>query len=165
MAEGHDERGSFMKKGELLSAIRDERRRLDELIAPLDDDDLTTTGVIDGQSIKDLLAHITAWEQLCLTWVRTDHRGDEPFTDESLNALNAKMYEQDRTRPLAEVQARARSSYAEILEMVDEQPEAALAKPPRWSERTLEEVIRANTDEHYREHADQIDVWLQGQQA
>jgi hypothetical protein len=155
-----------MNKPELLESIRRERARLDELIAPLDDDDLTTPGVVEQQSIKDLLAHVTAWEQLCLIWMRTGRRIEGPFTDESLNALNAEMFERDRNLTVADVRTRARRSYAEVLESVGAQSDEVLAADPAWAPgRALWEVISSNTDEHYREHADQIDVWLQGQHA
>lgn len=155
-----------MNKAELLASIRRERARLEELIAPLDEDDLTTVGVVEQQSIKDLLAHITAWEQLCLTWVEHGHRGEGPFTDATLNALNAEMFERDRDLPLAQVREDAKRSHADVLAMIEGQTDDDLAAPPRWAPgRALWEIISSNTDEHYREHADQIDVWLQGQHA
>ena len=39
-------------------------------------------------------------------------------------------------------------------------PDHAVATAPSWSPRTLAEIISANSDEHYREHVEQIERWL-----
>lgn len=150
-----------MTKAELLANIRRDRARLDALLAPLDDARMIEPALDDGWSVKDALAHITSWEQLCLGWIRAGERREGPFTPESINALNARIYAKNRDRPLAEVLAHSRQSSAEILAVAESLSDDALAAAPEWAPgRPLAEVISGNTDDHYLEHIDQINAWV-----
>jgi len=150
-----------MTKAELVANIERDRARLDELLAALDGARMTEPALDDGWSVKDALAHITSWEQLCLGWIRAGERREGPFTDDSLNALNARIYAENRDRPLVAVLARSRQSSAEILAVTESLSDEALAAPPAWAPgRPLAEIISGNADDHYREHIDQINAWL-----
>lgn len=124
-----------MKKAELVESIRRERAELNAIIARVGEPEMLKPALDDDWSIKDVVAHITAWEQLCLTWVRTNHRGEGPFTPASLSALNAKLHAENARRSLDDVLADARRSYEEFVAMVEEQSDESLATPPSW--RTL----------------------------
>jgi len=150
-----------MTKAELVANIERDRARLDELLAALDGARMTEPALDDGWSVKDALAHITSWEQLCLGWIRAGERREGPFTDDSLNALNARIYAENRDRPLVAVLARSRQSSAEILAVTESLSDEALAAPPAWAPgRPLAEIISGNADDHYREHIEQISAWL-----
>ncbi len=56
-----------MTKDELLNSIRSERAILDALVSSLDDSAMSEPALADGRSVKDVLAHITVWEQLRLS--------------------------------------------------------------------------------------------------
>jgi hypothetical protein len=115
----------------------------------------------DGWSVKDVLAHITAWEQLCLGWIREDRREEGPFTEDTLNKLNARIYEENRARSLTDVLDASKRSFVEIAAMVEQLPPDRLAAAPAWAPaRPLAEIISSNSDEHYREHIEQISRWL-----
>jgi uncharacterized protein (TIGR03083 family) len=145
-----------MKKAELLEAIRRERAELNAIVARVGESGMTDPALDDGWSIKDVVAHITAWEQLCLLWVRTDERGEGRFTQKSLDAMNAKLHDENKDRSLDDVLADARRSYEEFVAMVEEQTDESLVTPPRWADPPLGQVISSNSDDHYREHIDQL---------
>ena len=150
-----------MTKAELIANIERDRARLDELLAGLDEACMIEPALEEGWSVKDALAHITSWEQLCLGWIREDARREGPFTPESINALNARIYAENRERPLADVLARSRQSSTEILAVAESLSDDALAAPPAWAPgRPLAEIISGNADDHYREHIEQISAWL-----
>jgi hypothetical protein len=160
-------------KDELLARTREERTVLDELVAHLDADDLATPGVIDGQSVKDLLAHISAWERRICDAIDTWRRGETPAWPEpgatmaDVDRLNARDFAAARGRPLADVLGESLASYGRLLRTVEAVDEVVLARVDGlpWSPWPLTTLVRANADEHYREHIDQIDVWVQGQRA
>lgn len=145
-----------MKKAALLESIRRERAELNAIIARVGEPGMVEPALEDDWSIKDVIAHITAWEQLCLVWVRTDHRGEGPFTQKSLDALNAKLHAENEGRSLEDVLADARRSYEEFVAMVEEQTDETLVTPPSWADPPLGQVISSNSDDHYREHIDQL---------
>ncbi|MEX2247510.1 MAG: ClbS/DfsB family four-helix bundle protein [Dehalococcoidia bacterium] len=149
-----------MTKSELIANIKRDRDAIEAVLARVGDARMTQPALEDGWSVKDIVAHITSWEQLCLIWVRTGHRGEGPFTPETLNALNAKMHAERANQPLPDVLAEATCSHAELLEMAEAQTGEALAAPPSWGQANLAQIISSNSDEHYREHAEQIARWL-----
>ncbi len=149
-----------MTRDDLLANIKRDRARLDEVIARVPAGRLTEGTLDDGWSVKDALAHVTAWEQLCMKWIREGRRDEGPFDDASINAFNRRLYEERREIPLADVLATSKRSTGEMVEMVEGLSEDVLAAEPAWNAVPLWQVVRWNADEHYREHIEQIGHWL-----
>jgi hypothetical protein len=159
-------------KEELRAITRSERQALDDRVATLDEGDLTTDGVIDGLSIKDVLAHITTWERRAVRRLGQWRRGEkvewpEPgYSMDQMDDLNGRDFAANRDRPLADILRDAMESYDELLDLIEECGEGELfERPATLGGIQPAQVIRANADEHYREHLDQIDAWLAGQSA
>jgi hypothetical protein len=162
-----------MNKQELLDLTRSERAELDQIVAGLDGDDLTTDGVIEGLSIKDILAHIAAWERRAVTAIEHWQRGErfdwpEPgYTLAQTDELNNRDFAANRGLRLEEVLRESRAQYERMLALIASLSEDDLfsTERPGWRGASASQIIRANADEHYREHIDQIAVWLEGQRA
>src|SRR5262245_36131759 len=104
-------------KAELLKRVHNEYAALEQTIAQLTEAQMTAP--IDGSwSAKDILAHITAWQQILLGF----HLGSQPFSEAApgialdygandVDTINAALYERDRARPLAEVLEAFRRSH------------------------------------------------------
>jgi hypothetical protein len=152
-------------KAELLDAIRVRRKRLEEALAQLGEDQMIQPGVESNWSVKDILAHIVAWEQRMVLWVGQALRGEVPAipaTWDEVHRLNEQSYWENRDRPLAEVLADFQRSYAEALALAEAVPEEDLVDPGRFSWREgvpLARVVAANTCWHYAEHLESIQAW------
>ena len=57
-----------MTKSRLLEEIQIEHQRLQNTLAMVDEEQMLIPGVIDVWTIKDILAHITVWEQRMVRW-------------------------------------------------------------------------------------------------
>src|SRR5689334_20321504 len=94
------------RKEELLRLIRSEHDALDALIAPLTEEQFLTARLAGGWSAKDVLAHITWWEQQMLLKLRGVHmelrREDEDWA-ETIGRINAEVFEEFSARPLPDV--------------------------------------------------------------
>ncbi len=55
-------------KVELLKDIQVEHARLDKMLSTLTAEEMIRPGVVGDWSVKDVLAHLAAWEQLLLGW-------------------------------------------------------------------------------------------------
>jgi hypothetical protein len=161
-----------MTKTELLALTRSERAALDDVFAKPTDDELCATVLDGGWSMKDALAHITAWEQRVLRAAAATARGErdvwpEPgYTLADVDRLNERDYLANHDRALADVRAEARASFEAYLRWIDGFSDAQIAADlPAASGVSLENIIRANGDEHYREHLDAIEAWWAGQGA
>jgi hypothetical protein len=156
-------------KDALLEEIASERRRLEQNITAVAREEMTMPGVVGEWSMKDLLAHLAAWEQLFLSWYTAGLRGQQPQTPvvgrgkRAIDALNACIYEQNRARPLDDVLAEFARSYEQVLATVREIPEEDIFTPARhaWTGGLLLlSYITANTSEHYRWAKGHIRAWM-----
>jgi hypothetical protein len=109
--------------------------------------------------VKDVLAHLSEWEQMVLGWYKAGRRGQVPHTPAEgfswgqLPALNQQIYEKHRDRPLDDVLKQFRASYRQMLKAVQGLSEEDLFTPGRyaWAKKnTLGAYITSCTSSHYR---------------
>ncbi len=155
-------------KHQLLAEIRGERAEIEVLLDRIPPDQLSQPIDGDGWSIKDILAHIVAWEQVMLRWWRASQAGETPsdpspgLTDDDVERLNTAFYQANRQRALAGVQDEFQRSFAEVIAAMETANEAALMQSGffTWTEELpFASFVVANTSAHYREHRDQIAAW------
>jgi len=153
-------------KQQLADATHASRAALEAEIAPLSDAQLLEPGVTDGWSIKDSLAHISAWERMCIGWIEAFERGEPPdrpavIDQQWTDNLNARIYDESRNRPLTDVRAESQASHDAVLALIDRLGDA-LFDPQHfpWARgRAIAPWLRGNADEHYDEHREHIAAW------
>lgn len=154
-------------KDELLDAINRQRRILEDVVAGLSREQLTTCGVVDGWTVKDLLAHIVAWERRMVHWVAQYEAGEEPDLPggwDDIHRLNAESQEENKDRSLDDVLDAFRRSFPKALKVAEAMSEADLLEPGRFpsrGDRPLWILVAANTSWHYQEHREQITAWVE----
>ena len=150
-----------MTKAELLAAIRRDRAALDALVASLTDAQMIAPSLEAGWSIKDAIAHISAWEGRCAGWLEAVTRGETPDRPEvnDVDGANARDYAAAKQQPLIDVLATSRGAHAAMLRSVEALSEADLTDENRFGWPTSQ-MASSNSDEHYREHTAQIESWL-----
>jgi hypothetical protein len=169
-----------MTRDELLASIRRERAQLDAVVARVGEARMTEPALEGGRSVKDVLAHVSAWEKICMALVRNNQPIQPPPPGESgpsepsgtegqrqTDAINDKVYQDNRGRPLADVVADAQRSYTDLVAMVEAMSQEQLETPlggPQFAGQSprVGELIGGNSDGHYREHSEQIARWLGG---
>jgi hypothetical protein len=146
-------------KSQLLAEIEHERQALEQLFATISAEHMAQPDIVGPWSIKDVVAHLIAWEQLFLGWYAAGLRGEKPalpaegFNWRQLPQLNQHIYEQYHERDLNEILERSRLSYREIYQLVESLPEEDLFTPGKhaWTgKNALVTYIAANTNDHYR---------------
>lgn len=155
-------------KNTLITVIVRERANLKDLIAPLSESLIMEGGVEEDWSIKDIMAHIAAWERLAYDRLQAALTGSPlkfPLIsgDEFVDRFNAEIYQANRKKPLPEVRAEFEEAHACLLDLVEEIPPDTLNQklPFDWAGKlTYQLVISSNTHWHYIEHADSIEQWL-----
>jgi len=163
------ERIENITKSKLLIAIRAERKALEEVLAALTHDQMLQPGSSGEWTVKDALAHISAWERRMLSWIGSHLRGEAPDVPLpwDVERMNAETYAQVKDRPLAEVLEEFRRSYREALTLAESLSEEQLqtAYTDTWPMGPLWLGVAANTDWHYKEHRKDIEAWLKQQKA
>ena len=158
-----------MTKAKILELIQTERQALEAVLAKLAEEQMTAPLLEADWSVKDTLAHIVAWEQDMIRWVWASIRGEPsdlpPYDlpDEELNAINTRIFVENKDRPLADVQKEFGASFQQALELVQTLAEEELLDPEYfpWREgHPLWELVGANTCWHYTEHREAIEKLL-----
>jgi hypothetical protein len=155
-------------KQHILKQLEIERSVFEALIAQIHPAHLETILVQNNWTTKDILAHITAWEQELLRWLAMADRGDPPDIPAPgtwanyIDQFNARNYQENRKRPLKEVRedfARVHLQLRNALESLPEDPH-----DPSWSVwygGVPPWRLIATFYEHYQEHSIPIRNWLQ----
>ncbi len=122
-------------KDQLLTASQQEHGMLEELLASLTHEQMVLPGVVGDWSVKDVLAHLIEWEQMVLSWHKAGRRGQTPQTPAEgfnwgqLPALNQRIYEKHRDRPLDDVLKQFKASYRQSLKAVQGASDEELFSP------------------------------------
>jgi len=144
------------RKSSLLRLMQAEHTQLEVLLNTLSEEHLLRPGVTGSWSVKDVLAHLTWWEQDMISeilyGVELDPGlGSEPWSTERANAL---MVEAKRDTSLAEVLAAFHDSYRQTMQMVEGLAEVDLANDELYTH------LVNNTGNHYAEHRRWIEAGL-----
>lgn len=142
----------------LLKRIDTAWTALQESYAGLDEARLTEPGVMDGWSVKDILAHVTTWEEEALRYLPIIMDGGRtPRYSQKyggIDAFNAQMAEKKGDLPLAEVLRQLEETHRRLIDYVRGVPEEHIREETRFRRR-----LRLDTYSHYPEHARAIRAW------
>lgn len=158
-----------MEKNQLINTLRIERAAWDALLKEVGEERMSTPGVVGDWSVKDIIAHITAWQRRPVEWLAAARRGDKPKPapwPPSLagdDPINAWIYDANRNRPLKEVLAESRQVHDKLMQGLESMPEQELNDASRFSwlnGNSLADSIPGNSYEHYQHHSQDIQAWL-----
>jgi hypothetical protein len=123
--------------------------------AGLSDSELLEPGVTGAWSVRDIIAHVTAWEEEALKYLPLILEGGRPprysVTYGGIDAFNARMTEQKRGLSLAEVLAQRDETHRRLVALVQSVPADQLTGETRFRRR-----LRLDTYGHYPQHAEAI---------
>jgi hypothetical protein len=133
---------------------------LKESYAGLSDSQMSQPGVMDSWSAKDILGHITTWEEEALKNLPMLLVGQAPPRYSTLygglDAFNAQMSERKRGFSLLTVLAQLDEVHVRLIDYLQTVPQEQLAGDTRFRRR-----LRLDTYGHYRIHAEAIREWRQ----
>ena len=151
---------NVMTAQELLTLMAASRTRLLAAIDGLSPAEMVQPGVVDDRSVKDLLAHLAAWQSRLVRLLFQLSRNQKPQSDgRDVDTINAEIHAQQKDRALDLVLADFHGVYEQVRLRVAALDDQALGR--RVGRATLEEIIRSDTDEHEDEHAAQLAAWRQ----
>jgi len=155
-------------KSEILELIQSEKRLLNAVVGKLTHSQMLTPGLEGERTVKDVLAHIAAWELLMVEWLKETYAGLTPqrpapgMTWDDLDLLNERIYLENKDRSLAEILAMSEAASTQADQAVHAMTETDLFDGSRFAWRNgdpLWHMVAANTWWHYKEHREQIEAW------
>lgn len=154
--------------GERLAGIlRTERTAWNALLAQVGPDRMDIAGVEGDWSVKDLVAHLTWYEQAVVEGARgvlnTGKFSRRRPEGVSLDGQNARIAAESRARPADEVLAEAGAVFAELLAIIAACPQDILNDPRRLGlpgDMVPWMGVANNSYAHYRAHEPALRAWL-----
>lgn len=157
-----------MNRTELIAELTRVRTELNAILADLSEAHLLEPGAEGDWSVRDVLAHITAWEVEFLTTLGKVRRGAKPgntaWNKASILRQNERWHQETKDRPLRQVLADFEGARKQTLRVLEGMTDAEVARPADWLQgRSLAEYANGLTLAHEREHLEHLRQWQRAQ--
>lgn len=157
-----------------VAMLRAEFDQWEALLAGAGEAALTERRLPGEMSVKDVVGHLHAWQQVSLARLEAARAGDEPVmppwaagddpeADEATDRLNARIFAAYRDRPWPEVYGAWRAGFLRLLELGAElrEPEALEAGRYPWLHGyPLLAVLDGSYEHHHHDHLAEVRAWL-----
>lgn len=146
-----------MDRHQLLKRIETAWTELKKSYAGLPEARLTAPGAIGAWSVKDILAHVSTWEEEALTYLPVIVAGGRPpryTTYGGIDAFNERKSEQKRSLALADALRQFDETHRRLVAYIEIAPEEHLTRETRFRHR-----LRLDTYSHYPLHTRAIREW------
>lgn len=147
-----------MNKTELLEQACAAHGTLMQALDGLTDEQALRTGLTSQWSVKDTLAHITAWLIYGTEQLRSIEQGTwtpQKWDQEAIDRFNAEATEKWRDHTMADVHAAFASAYNQMEQMIWSLPDDIVESSVTFK------LVRAVVLKHLPHHAAQIEAWRQ----
>ena len=130
----------------------------------LSDSELLEYCITGNWSVRDIIAHVTWWEEEAMKHLPLILAGGKPprysVTYGGIDAFNAQMTEQKRNLPLNEVLRQRDETHHRLIDFIQTVPEDQIVRETRFRRR-----LRLDTYSHYPKHAEAIWKWREQRSA
>jgi DinB superfamily len=154
-------RSRIVNKAAFLSRLDRAWSGLKESYAGLSTSQMVEPGVQGQWSVRDILAHITTWEEEALLHLPLIMQGGRPPRYSTryggIDAFNALTTAQKKDLPLSDVLHRLDQVHVQLVEYLQAVPDELLTSETRFRRR-----LRLDAYGHYPKHARAIQQWRAG---
>jgi hypothetical protein len=161
-------------KQHILAALREQFNRWEELLASLSTERITTPHFDDNWSIKDVISHLWAWQQISIARMEAAVLNREPAFpawvaelgedwEEKADQTNTWIYKTYQSKPWSEVHQNWRAGFLRFLELGEPIAEKDLLDTGRYAWMrgySLAATLLASYD-HHQEHLEKLHAWMQ----
>ena len=149
----------YKSKQQLLDEIVKEKAILEVALNSVDKTKLGVTGACGEWSIKDIICHLTEWQEMVLSWYEIGLTGETPevpgkgYKWSQLPELNNEIYKKYKDISWEEAQQLFHKSEERIMLLVNTIDEEKMLKPalqPWMNNNTLIAYFGSCTSSHYK---------------
>ncbi|HEX5039915.1 MAG TPA: maleylpyruvate isomerase N-terminal domain-containing protein [Candidatus Limnocylindria bacterium] len=147
-----------MGREALIADLQRERDGLFEALGSVSEESMTTPGLVGEWSGRELIAHVGYWCGHATQVIHLFEQGrieEDDLGGQTVDEVNETVARIARDTPLATVRRREAASVQALVERLRTLDEGLLPALLRDGA-TLEEGLREDGSDHYREHAEQL---------
>lgn len=157
----------------ILTALREQFEAWEGLFASLSEEQITAPRFDYDWSIKDVIAHLWAWQQISIARLEAgvQNRAPEYPTwivslenwEEDADQVNALTFERNHAMPWSEIYPNWKNGFLRFLEVGNAMSERDLLDGDRysWLEGYSLAFILVASYDHHQEHLEKLKNWLQ----
>lgn len=160
--------GTTISKTQLLAELNNENASWQALLDEIGEANMTQPEVAGGWSIKDIVAHLTAWRRRTVQRFQAALHHELVVTPPWPSALqdddeiNAWIYEANRNRPLTDVLSDSREVFQQLVETLDAFSDDELQDTHRFEWLQGEPLRGKFVFAHFHEeHEPDMRAWLE----
>jgi len=156
-------------KSQFIAALRDVFNRWEQLLAALNEEQITARLPSSRLSIKDVMAHLWAWQQVSSARLEAALSNREPEfpqwlaglhpeSEENRDKYNERIYQDNRESPWSSVHQVWKAGFLRFLELAEAIPEPDLLEVGKYSwlrEYPLSAVLLGSYN-HHHEHLESL---------
>jgi hypothetical protein len=147
-----------MNRQQLLKKLDKAWVEFRDSYAGLSDEQLMETGVVEDWSVKDIIAHVTWWEEEALKHlplIISEGRPPRYSTQYGgIDAFNAMMSDRRRDLSFADILQQQEAIHGQLIGYLESVPETQYIQETRFRHR-----LRLDTYSHYPIHTKAIREW------
>ncbi len=155
---------THMTPDELMARIRRDRASFAALWAGLTDEQMTRRpGPQSDWSVKDLIAHISAWEKRMLDNGEHLRKGEPLISRPDIDTVNADIFAANKDRPLADIRVEFEAQMARLESALGSLSEDEINDAQRFPQlqgRPLLFPIIGDTFGHYNDHRSDLERYV-----
>lgn len=163
---GREWRPITSNKHELLASLREVFRSWEKLLAAKSEEDITARRGPEDWSISDVIAHLTAWQQVSIArleaaLLETEPEfpawlaGADPFcAEDNVDDFNSRIYRISRGQSWSSVYRDWTEGFIRFLELAEAIPENRMLDTERypWLQGYALSAVLQGSWEHHQEH-------------
>lgn len=133
-----------------MRKIEDARSQFNRLFYDLSPAELIEVTLSNGWSAKDLLGHVTYWDQYLIDWL--NERDEEVTTWDEVHRRNELNYQTKKDWAWLKVKTDAETTFVDMLALLKAFPVDRLA------DESVQKNIAVSTFDHYSEHQPELET-------
>jgi hypothetical protein len=161
-------------KQQILEKLIDIFNRWQELLTDLSEEQITQPLLPSTWTVKDIVAHLWAWQQASVARAEAALQGIEPRypswweilgpdPNEDVDRTNAWLYDASKEKSWLDVYADWKAQFEHYLILTQQIPEKDLLEPGRyvWMGDYPLSASTIGSLDHHQEHFETLTAWLQ----
>lgn len=160
---------------QILGKLQEEFERWEDVLGSLSETQATTSRLPNGWSVKDLTAHLMAWQQVSVARLEAAQKDKEPVfprwlagarpeeAEADVDLFNARIDDTYQSQPWPWVHRQWRDGFVRCLTVAAAIPEEDVSdtkKYPWLKDHALLEVLQGTYEHHHKDHLQLLLAWV-----
>ncbi len=154
---------TYITGKDLIARVTKERAEFAKLWDDLTDEQMTQRpGPQSNWSVKDLIAHLTWWEQHMVKCVTLATSGGTVVYDETIDEANERVFEEKKDIPLDLVLVEWKASFPTVIKLVESLSDSQIndSSVANIEDKALLNPLIGDTFGHYKMHRNDLEIYV-----